>query len=107
MRLRCVRNDDGLAIDHGADGCSPCAEPDNLAVDRFAKLSFHLCAYERENCAHGERNIRVSGQLQHAQRMLRLFIAPRISGDHGDAEHFNLRRLQQRKNRHLIGAAGP
>ncbi len=75
---------------------------DDLAVERFAKLRLLLCAHQRENRALGQRNVRVAGQLQHAQGMQRLFIAPGVAGDHRDAQHLNLRRLQQRQHCHLV-----
>ena len=46
------------------------------------------------------------GQLQHAQGVQRLFVAPRVAGHDGDSEHLHVRRLKQRQHRHLIGAAG-
>jgi len=49
----------------------------------------------------------VAGQLEHAQGVLRLLIAPCVAGDHGDAEHLHIRGLEQRQNGHLVRAAGP
>ncbi len=90
---------------HGGHA-APRAEPRDFAHDRFHEACLFLGADEREDGAAGYGNIGVAGQLQHAQRVQGLFVAPSVTGDHGDAQHPHIRRLQQRQHGHLIGAAG-
>ena len=85
---------------------SPCAQPRDFAVERCLHACLLLVADQRKNSATNDGNIGVPGQLQHAQRVQRLFVAPRIAGHHGDSEHLHVWRLKQRKHCHLIGAAG-
>ena len=91
----------------GCDGeAAPCAEPGNFAVERRVEACFVFSANERKHSAFGNGNIGVVGELQHAQRVQGLFVAPGIAGDDGDPEHLHVGRLQKREHGHLVSAAG-
>ena len=105
VRLRYFLHHRRVAIGrlhHAADRATPRAQPHHVTHQRLLQSGFLLRAHQRKRCAHGDRNVTVPGQLQHAQRVLRLLIAPGVAGHHGDAEHLDLRRLQQRQHGHLV-----
>ena len=66
---------------------APCAQPGHFAVERGCQARLFLGANERKHRAAGHGNIGVAGQLQHAQRVQGFFVAPRVAGDDGDAQH--------------------
>src|SRR6266481_4811290 len=72
----------------------PRTQPSHLAKQWRGKPCFLFGTDEGKNRSRNDRHIRPSDQLQHAQRVLRLFIPPRVTRNHRDAEHLNLRRLQ-------------
>jgi hypothetical protein len=85
---------------------SPCAEPADLAYEWSGEAGPLLRAHERKDGAGNHRHVASADQLEHAQRMLHFLIAPGIAGHHGNAEHVDVRRLQQHHHRHLVGSAG-
>ncbi len=88
------------------EALSPCAEPLDLAVERGSQASIFLRANQGEDSAPGHGNVGMAGQFQHAQGVQGLFVAPLVAGDHGDAQHLDVRSLKQRQQGHLVGAAG-
>ena len=83
----------------------PRAQVSLLAVERFGQPRLFLCPDEGKDRSARHGYVGVAGQLQHAQCMQRLLVAPGIAGDDGDAENCHVRSLKQRHDRHLIGAA--
>ena len=69
-------------------------------------MGFLLVADEREDGAASDGNVRVAGELEHAESVEGLFIAPGVAGDDGDAEDLDLGGLEQGEDGHLIGTAG-
>ncbi len=113
-----VRRRDGRIGDDGGHHCSvsgrgeggralsPGAEPADFAVEGGLEARLLLVADEREDGAGHDRDIGAADHLEHAEGVLHFFIAPCVAGDHGDAEHVDVGRLQEDHHRHLVRAAG-
>ena len=51
-------------------------------------------------------NVRVAREFQHAQGVSYFFVTPHIAADHGDAESFHVRGLQEHEDGLLVGGGG-
>jgi hypothetical protein len=85
---------------------SPGSEPAHFAVEGGRKQSLLFGADQRKDGPGNDRDIGAADEFEHAEGVLGLLIAPGVAGDHGDAEHLDVGRLQEDHHRHLVGAAG-
>ena len=84
---------------------TPGAAPRHLTHEGYLETRLLLRADQGKHRAQGHRHVGGADQFEHAQRVLRLVVAPGVAGDHGDAENLHVRGLQQHHHGHLIRAA--
>ena len=85
---------------------SPASLVFELAVERFPALGLLFAVKQRKLGALDDGHVSAPGNLQHAERVQRLFFHPLIAADGGDTEHVKLLRLQEDQQRLLIAGAG-
>ena len=81
---------------------APRPEPGHTAHQRPRQAGFLFGSHQGKHRSQRNRHVAAADQFQHAQGVPRLIIAPGVSRDHGDAEHLDLRGLQQHHHRHLV-----
>ncbi len=83
--VRAVRSDAGYGV-VGGPGLGPCAFVSHVAVELLPAAAGGLRVDEREAGAVEDRDVGVSGELQHAKGVGDAFFVPTVAGLDGDAE---------------------
>ena len=79
----------------------------SLAVERFPLGDVFLGIHERKDGAGNDWDVGAANDFEQAQGVLNFFVAPGVAGNHGDAKHVGIRRIDERENGLHVGAAGP
>src|SRR3954470_14236169 len=74
----------------------------DLSVQLLPNLSSLLRANQREDGARNYRDIGATDEFQGAQRVGHFFFAPRVAGDDGNTEHFDVGRLDEYQDGLLV-----
>jgi len=83
-----VRRMVGLVVDSGArrlEVFGPASLVFELAIERFPALGLFFAVKQRKLSALYDRHVGAPSNLQHAERVQRLFFHPLIAADGGDA----------------------
>ena len=93
-------------MDSVAPGEVPRTLVKHLAVERFPLRDVFLRVDERKNRAGNNRDIGAADDLEQAQGVLHLLVAPGVTGKHGDTQDVRFRRIDQGENGLHVGATG-
>src|SRR6266446_2600732 len=85
---------------------SPRSQPGYGAIMLLPEFRLFLRSYQRILSSRHNRNVSASDQFEHAQSVSDFRLEPLIPSDHGDAQDFRLRRLNQQQCRLQVGAGG-
>ncbi len=72
----------------------PGAGKGHFAVTLLPELGFFAPAHQREDSSRHHRNIGAADDFEQAQGVRHFFVAPLVSADDRDAQHFNLRETE-------------